>query len=316
MLRLVPAVIGTVLLASLVAAAGNATAPGENGRMVFTADAGKHSQLFTIEPDGRGLKQVTRFKDGSDSGNANWSPDGKRIVFERGGPSEHAGVFTMSANGGDLRSLTRNTALAHFEGGPAYSRDGKWIVFSLEVHNPKAPKRYYSELMVMRADGTGRRQVGPKLTQAGGAYIYGEHSQFSPDGKRIVFIKQNPSRRAVFVVNVNGSGMKQVTPWSLGVDDRVDWSPDGSLILFSSDTGHSPVNVYTVRPDGTNITQITHSQDGNDSADSWSPDGKQIMLVRGAGGTRSLYVINADGTGMRQVTHGLNVHGGSWGTHP
>ena len=42
-------------------------APGKNGRIVFAAQVGKHMQLFTIAPDGKGLKQVTRFRDGSDA---------------------------------------------------------------------------------------------------------------------------------------------------------------------------------------------------------------------------------------------------------
>jgi hypothetical protein len=62
----------------------------------FPSSTSCAAQLFTIEPDGSGLKQVTHFRDGSDSGNANWSPDGKRIVFERDFPVAHAGVYTMN----------------------------------------------------------------------------------------------------------------------------------------------------------------------------------------------------------------------------
>jgi Tol biopolymer transport system component len=51
---------------------------------------------------------------------------------------------------------------------------------------------------------------------------------------------------------------------------------------------------------------------------SWSPDGKQIMLVVDRPGLShpSLFVMSVDATGLTQLTRTVNVHGGSWGTHP
>ena len=60
----------------------------------------------------------------------------------------------------------------------------------------------------------------------------------SPDGKRLVFEVQNlstadpPNRRAIFIVNVDGSGLRQLTDWSLNGGDHPDWSPDGKRILL------------------------------------------------------------------------------------
>jgi TolB protein len=320
----VAAVAAAVLV---VVASASATAPGTNGLLVFTAGVGQHSQLFTIRPDGTGLKQVTHFKDGSDSGNADWSPNGDRIAFEHDGPAAHAGVVTMNAEGTDIKSLTP-FKLNLYEGGPAYSPDGKWIVLGREVHFEKPGSamidpRDYAQIMVERVNGINERGVTPKLLIGRhDANHYGEHSQFSPNGKQIVFVKQSTAGAAIFVINVNGTGTKQITPYRLGVDDREDWSPDGSLILFSNAKNNAKgiwSNAYVVRPDGAGLRKITHESNAtriNDKADSWSPDGKQIMLVREIGGRKSLWVMNADGSAMTQLTHGLDVHGGAWGTHP
>ena len=71
--------------------------PGPNGLIVYQATAGKHVQLFTVKPDGTGVRQLTRFKD-SDAVHASWSPDGSRIAFERDFPT-HAGIYTMRLDG-------------------------------------------------------------------------------------------------------------------------------------------------------------------------------------------------------------------------
>jgi TolB protein len=308
--------VGALVVAAIAAVPSQGTPPGKNGRMVFTAEVGQHTQLFSVRPDGSGLKQLTRFKD-SDSSNANWSPDGRRIVFEHGGPGEHAGVYTMNADGSGFRSLTSINRPNYYEGTPAYSPDGKRIVFGREVHHAanRITARDYTEIVVMKSDGTSPRVVVPKLSLGTDDAHHFGHVQFSPDGKRIVFGEQNGDRSAAFVIKVDGTGRKQVTPWKLGVADRVDWSPDGSLILFSSNTGSNPINVYTVHPDGSGLKRITHSIDGNDNASSWSPDGKRILVVRGAGGIVALYTMSADGSDRRQVTHRLVVLGGAWGTH-
>jgi Tol biopolymer transport system component len=301
-----------------VTAAGSATVPGKNGRIVFAATAGRFTQLFTVEPDGTGLKQVTHFGD-SDALNVNWSPDGTRLVFERDFPAGHAGIYVMNADGGGLRSLTRNTKKGHFEVIPAYSPDGRKIVFGRGVcltRNCNGP-RDHGGLWIEKVDGAGARRITPRLpTGPHGDHFY-DHAQFSPDGKRIVFVKRvGDDRAAVFVTSAHGGKAKRLTGLSMGVDNRVDWSPNGKLILFSDN--YQGVDVFTIRPNGTGLKRIYRATDGNYSANSWSPDGKRIMLVRGARGTISVCVMNADGSGLRQITHGLNIRddGGSWGTHP
>jgi TolB protein len=64
------------------------------------------AQLFTMNPDGGQLRQVTHV-----AGNAyqpGWSPDGTKIVFTRNrvadGPSD---IYTINADGSKLRRLTR-----------------------------------------------------------------------------------------------------------------------------------------------------------------------------------------------------------------
>src|SRR5690242_21356836 len=91
-------------LAGSVGAPASGTFGGVNGRLLYEARIGKHSQLFTIRPDGSDVAQLTHFDD-SDAVWGAWSPDGKHIAFERDFAG-HAGVYTMNADGTGLRSLT------------------------------------------------------------------------------------------------------------------------------------------------------------------------------------------------------------------
>ena len=68
------------------------------------------AQLFTIRPDGEGLRQLTHLP--GNSGDARWSPDGRKIVFSRNvtqGPTSD--VYTMNANGTNVRRLTNTPEL-------------------------------------------------------------------------------------------------------------------------------------------------------------------------------------------------------------
>jgi TolB protein len=148
---------------------------------------------------------------------------------------------------------------------------------------------------------------------------------FSPDGKRIAFIwhKKPFPLAAIFTMNATGGGLKQVTPWEKGgVTDKIDWSPDGARIAFSSpgigDLPGVSSNVFTVRPDGSGVVQLTHNRGGkvNNGLDSWSPDGKQIAFVSNRTGTYEIYIMNADGSSARPLTRGPEAHRAAWGTHP
>jgi Tol biopolymer transport system component len=60
------------------------------------------------------------------AGATSWSPDGRYIAFEFR-PKEHSEVYLVEVNGGLPRLLA--TLPGADNGGPSWSRDGKWIYF-------------------------------------------------------------------------------------------------------------------------------------------------------------------------------------------
>jgi Tol biopolymer transport system component len=161
---------------------------------------------------------------------------------------------------------------------------------------------------------------------------------WAPDGHRLAFSVHNDSGkrhkpvggRAVYVVNVNGSGLRRVTPWKLeaGGLGELDWSPDGSHLLFrsitfaSDDPGPSSGDIYTFQPDGTGLRRLTNLAAGTGiQLGSYSPDGSHIVFATNDGGTHSpgsdwpdVFVMHADGTHITPVTRTKNWEGTpQWG---
>ena len=62
---------------------------------------------------------------------------------------------------------------------------------------------------------------------------------------------------AVFIVNVDGSGLFQLTPWALNAAGDPEWSPDGKWIVLVTHPRDGSENVHKVRPDGTGLTNLT-----------------------------------------------------------
>jgi Tol biopolymer transport system component len=87
-----------------------------------------------------------------DSGQPNWSPDGKRIVFEYHSQNGTPNIAIIRTTGTDLRFLTHQNSGASFD--PAYSPNGRWVIFS---HFPGT--RETLDLYRMHPDGTHRRAV-------------------------------------------------------------------------------------------------------------------------------------------------------------
>jgi TolB protein len=124
------------------------------------------------------------------------------------------------------------------------------------------------------------------------------HPTWSPDGKRIAFVRGLPAQHvAIYVMRSDGGGQKRLTDARVGSFDPA-WSPDGSKIAFTSERDEDN-EVYIMSPDGSGQRRLTHG--GGDSA-SWSPDGTKIAFARYRGDASGIYVINADGTGETALT--------------
>jgi Tol biopolymer transport system component len=302
-----------VVAAIAAATSSHATTPGRNGLIAYAKEAREGYgvyQLFTIRPDGTGRRQITRVE-----GSAflpEWSPDGKLIAFQHetrpGQPAANVSVALISTRGTGLRDLTPTgtepqPAGRVRDGNPAFTPDGEQIVF-VRNHGPAD-----RGLWIMGTDGSGLRRLtrNPFVDVVDGGDLA---PNVSPDGKRVSFvrIKRSEKLQALFIVRIDGTGLKQVTPYSLEVARKQDWSPDGKLILLTTNADwvrpQESANLVTIRPDGSGMTQLTQytGRKENAFAGSFSPDGKQIVFRLERGNKHALAVVDRDGQHLRLLT--------------
>jgi TolB protein len=317
------ACMATASLAALAlasASAAPAARPGE--RIVFhrlDPAIGKN-RLYTIRPDGSGVRAITSPGPDEDRDSfPDWSPDGRSIAFTRFFP-EQTDLLLVRPDGTGVRNLTRAgcTRDCLSSESPAWSPDGQRIAFERAIGpRPDGPPRLVG-IFVVDADGSNVRQLTQFEPNSGSA----DHGpSWSPDGRRIAFIRVTTAlRSAIYTVNADGSGLRLVRrmPRKWPGSGTPNWSPDGSRLLFSTacrfgNCGQAPTGaqLFTIKPSGRGLRQLTQLA-GNSNNGAWSPDGRKIVFVRnrGLGPTGDLYTINADGTRLRQLTHNPQLREG------
>jgi TolB protein len=83
------------------------------------------------------------------------------------------------------------------------------------------------------------------------------------------------------------------------IDERPDWSPDGSTLVFSRNG-----NIWMIGADGTDLTQLTDNR-RLEFGPTYSPDGTLIAFNREARHQRfGVWAIATDGSGRERLTNG------------
>jgi Tol biopolymer transport system component len=247
-----------------------------NGQIVFRRwfdPDHRKGALFTMNPDGSHIRQITHPPEGWRDDAPAWSPDGQRIAFHRQTVDESTSrIMLLNPETGYTRQVTHSVpqgkqCSSQCLGGldPAFSPDGDSLSFHRLIR-PDKPCCEIEGIWIIGTDGSDPHQVtnvDPKLP----AVFADWGSAFSPDGKRLVFdrLRKADEHHAIFVQPIDSPGSPQdahrITPWKLNCQDHPEFSPDGKLVLFRClpKGEEGPSNLYWIHPDGTGLHALTHA---------------------------------------------------------
>ncbi len=166
------------------------------GIYVMNADGSDQTRLEDAPPGSYGMA---------------WSPDGSKIAI-----TVATKIYLINADGSGLTQLTPpgQSGLS-----PAWSPDGSKIAFS-RSESRELP------IYVMNADGSGQTRITDDSIEAG------HNPAWSPDGSRIAFAGKPPlsgrgenSGPFIYIINVDGSGLTQLTDDPHDKFSDAAWSP-------------------------------------------------------------------------------------------
>lgn len=186
-----------------------------------------------------------------------------------------------------------------FEVGPGPQRNGR-IAYSQLTSLPIGSGH---AVTVIERDGTNATRMPP-----GSEAIHEYDPAWSPRGNRMLFASSGDSTGQfdtdIFVVNADGTCLKQLTQRAASNNREPSWSPDGRKIAFRRNC-----HVFTMNTDGSGLTRLAPGGCAGgtttQSRPRWSPDGQKILFYGEHvwGGAREVFTMNPDGTQIINLTN-------------
>jgi Tol biopolymer transport system component len=213
-------------------------------KILFTSDEGGGDNIWVMNRDGSGARQVTK-ESFRLLNNGAWSPDGEYIVARKhftSGRSLGAGeLWLYHISGGTGLQLTARKNDQQDLNEPSFSPNGQYIYYSEDVY----PGGYFqynkdpnNQIFVVRRFDREKGTIETVTGGAGGAV----RPQLSHDGKTMAFVKRVRTKTVLYLRELSTGrewpiydqlSKDQQEAWSIfGVYSGYSWSPDDKFIYI------------------------------------------------------------------------------------
>lgn len=288
-------------------------------------------QIVSAHANGSGLIQLSHPHKGARDIDAQFSPDGSQVVYERDFDDESIAAQDrlVDAEGENDQLLDLGCVdPCVVDSAPTWTLDAGRIAYS-PVVGPFDQVNDSATSAVLQTSGLDGSDP-MRLSESGIDGVYEDyHARFSPDGGYVVFtrIRNEDIKAAAFRMALDGTNVVQLTPWKLGAD-LADLSPATSgptkdLVVFETyGTGPPkgktqnivtvPTTCGSVSACKSKLTYLTHRSGGGPRASfnpAWSPNGRKIAYTEfsledkhGKCCVGDIWKMRADGSHKRPVS--------------
>ncbi len=247
------------------------------------------------------LGELTVPKPVTDSGYYNlkpkWSKDSKRIYYQNRDADVYPNIRALDAGSGKNRKIFEGMV---FDNSLALGPTGTKLLFS----KSDIYKNYYTYQDLYVLDLENSRLS--RLTEGGRA----GDPDFSPDGSRIVFVKNEKGTRTLRLMRSDGSDLRMLCSYEANVQYfSPRWSPDGRKIVVAKWSPEKSQKIYLVSLATGEQQRLTQEEGlACESNPCFSPDGEYIIFDSDRTGIVNLYAYHL---GSRQLYQITNVLGGA-----
>lgn len=249
------------------------------GLIIFSSRRDGESNIFTIQPDGNNLQQVT---DGFRNYSPSWSPNRNYIAYtsDRNGEEE---IYVLDLDTNQELPLVSGSS-------PTWSPDGTQIAFVSSVTGVR-------EVYIIHVNGDNLTRItynSPNWSVA---------PKWSPDGSQILFHIVYPnSTKPMQIATIGVDGQNQ----SILIDgSSPSWSPDGTQIAFVAKVKEHN-EIFVMDTETLSSYQVTFDAPSDATWPSWSSDGEYIAYISYIYNfcCSKIFTININGGSPRQITFG------------